>query len=198
MSGLRDRPLDFILEIAKLCTNTLFRIVLGTELPAQLADSMRVVLNARAVEAGKAIAAEHPQTTGTTPGSDQALAHVQRFLDQLIGARRQEPADQDDILSMLVRSSNGGAEHGLGQAREDLRIRDETISMLNASLDATTAAMHWALCLIAKHQDAQARVRQELTLAVAQRQEIAAETAALPFTEMFVQESLHSILPTGC
>ena len=90
-------------EIAKLCTNTLFRIVLGTELPAHLADSMRVVLHARAVEAGKAIAAEHPQTTGTTPGSDQALARVQRFLDQLIGARRQEPEDQEDILSMLVR-----------------------------------------------------------------------------------------------
>ena len=53
-------------EMAKLCTNTLFRIVLGTESPAHLADSIRIVLDARAVEAGRAIAAEHPQTTGTT------------------------------------------------------------------------------------------------------------------------------------
>ena len=67
--------------------------------------------------------------------------------------------------------------------------------MINASLDATTAAMHWALCLVAKHQDAQARLRQELTLAVAQRQEIAAETAELPFTEMVVHESLRLYPP---
>ncbi|MHB8865233.1 MAG: cytochrome P450 [Pirellulaceae bacterium] len=182
-------------EMAKLCTNTLFRIVLGTQSPAHLADSIRIVLDARAVEAGRAIAAEHPQTTGTTPGSDQALARVQQFLDQLICSRRREPADQEDILSMLVRSSNVNAENGLGQARDDLRIRDETISMINASLDATTSAMHWALCLVAKHQDAQARLRQELTLAVAQRQEMAAETAELPFTEMVVHESLRLYPP---
>ena len=96
---------------------------------------------------------------------------------------------------MLVRSGNVGAENGLGQARDDLRIRDETISMINASLDATTAAMHWALCLVAKHEDAQERLRQELALAVAQRNEISTETAELPFTEMVVHESLRLYPP---
>jgi cytochrome P450 len=173
----------------------LLRIVLGTEPPLDLVESIRVVLDARAVEAGRAIAAESPQAAGSTPGSHQALSRVQRFLDELICMRRRESTDQGDILSMLVRPSKKDVDDRVSHEQVDRRIRDEMISMINASLDPMAAAMQWALCLVAKHEGVQERLRREVALAAAGRRELAPETAELPFAEMVVHESLRLYPP---
>jgi len=182
-------------EMAALCVKVLFRIVLGTEPTPDLVDSIRVVLDARAVEAGRAIATESPQAADSTPGTDQALRRVHQFLDELICLRRREREDQGDILSMLVRPGRKDADDRVSREQVDRRIRDEMISMINASLDPTAAAMQWALCLVAKHDGVQERLRRELTLAVAGRKELSAEMAELPYTEMAIHESLRLYPP---
>jgi cytochrome P450 len=77
----------------------------------------------------------------------------------------------------------------------DRQIRDETISMINASLDATCAAMSWTLFLVAKHTAVQARLRQEYEGHVGGDAELAAADVELPFAEMVVHESLRLYSP---
>jgi cytochrome P450 len=67
--------------------------------------------------------------------------------------------------------------------------------LINASLDATAAALSWTLCLVAAFPDVQARVRQEIEGAASLHNESAASTAELPCAEMVVHESLRLYPP---
>ena len=182
-------------EMEGLCVKTLSQILLGTQPPPDFVESIRVILDARAFETGKAIASERLHPADFAPEAGQALTHVHRFLDELICVRRTTSADQGDILSMLVRPGTQNREPAQSQEQVNRGIRDETISMINASLDATAAAMQWALCLVAQCPAAQERLRQELVLASIGRKELPVEEAELPFTEMVVHESLRLYPP---
>jgi cytochrome P450 len=106
-----------------------------------------------------------------------------------------ETEDHGDMLGMLVRASQRDVENGANQRHMDRQIRDETISLINASLDATSAAMSWTLFLVAKHTTVQARLRQESERGVRGHVEMAADDVELPFAEMVVHESLRLYPP---
>jgi cytochrome P450 len=99
------------------------------------------------------------------------------------------------MLGMLVRATQQDVEDERNQEQMDRQVRDETISMINASLDPTAAAMTWTLLLVAKHADVQSRLRREVELGVAERTETAADYAELPFAERVVHESLRMYPP---
>ena len=96
---------------------------------------------------------------------------------------------------MLVNSASKDVSDCAVPQRVDGQIRDEMISMINASLDPLAAAMQWALCLVARHEDIQERLRREVTVAAAGRKELTPETAELPLTEMVIHESLRLYPP---
>lgn len=73
-----------------------------------------------------------------------------------------ESEDHGDLLSVLIRASQHELAKGRDPRQVDHQIRDETISMINASLDATAAAMSWTLYLVAKHGNVQKRLQQEI------------------------------------
>lgn len=75
-------------EMEELCVKVLSSILLGTQPPPDFVESIRVVLDARAFETGKAIASERMDTANSAPEAGPALNHVHRFLDELICVRR--------------------------------------------------------------------------------------------------------------
>ena len=79
------------------------------------------------------------------------------------------------MLGILVRASQQDVENGESRRDVDRQVRDESISMINASLDATAAAMSWTLCLVAQHAGVQARLREEIQRGVAGLEEMAAD-----------------------
>lgn len=121
---------------------------------------------------------------------DHALSQLHEFLDGLIQERKAETEDHGDLLGMLIRSSQRDVETGKSQRQVDHQIRDETISMINASLDATAAALSWTLYLVARHVNAQTRLKQEIEQVEARHPETALDHAELPLAEMVVHESL--------
>ena len=182
-------------EMSQLCMKTLSHVLLGTQPPQDLAESIRVVLDARAVETGNAVSSVRRRAAGFRRKRDQALSHVHGFLDDLIQTRRAETEDVGDMLGMLVRASQRDVEEGKNQRQVDRQIRDETISMINASLDATSAAMSWTLFLVAKHRIVQERLREEFEQCAGKHAETAADYVELPFAEMVVHESLRLYPP---
>lgn len=182
-------------EMSKLCLKTLSHMLFGTQPSPELADSLRTVLDARAIETGKAVSAGHRRPDDFHQRRDQALIHVHEFLDELIQRRRGEDEEHGDILGMLVRSVKKDVESGECHQQADRQIRDETISMINASLDAMAAAMSWTLFLVAEHAAVQQRLRQEIEHSAGEGAEVAAGHVELPFAEMVVHESLRLYPP---
>jgi cytochrome P450 len=182
-------------EMSRLCLKTLSDVLFGTQPPPDVAQSIRTVLDARAIETGRALASGLRPPAGLRRKRDQALAHVHGFLDELIDRRRTEGEDQGDLLSMLVRASQKDVQDGQSRRPLDRQIRDETISMINASLDATAAAMGWTLMLVATHAATQSRLRHEIQQTVGEHTEVALDSAELPLTEMAVHESLRLYPP---
>jgi cytochrome P450 len=123
------------------------------------------------------------------------LTHVNGYLDELIQTKRREPEDQGDLLGMLVRASQQDIENGESQRQVDRQVRDETISMINASLDATAAAMSWTLCLVAKHTAVQTQLYDEIQRRAGESREMEVDRVELPFAERVVHESLRLYPP---
>jgi cytochrome P450 len=182
-------------EMSRLCMRTLSDMLFGTDVSAEVAESIRMVLDARALETGEAVSSGRARPAAARRDAGQALVQVHRFLDEMIQRRRVETEDRGDMLGMLVRMSQQDVERGKGQAEVDRQVRDETISMINASLDATAAAMSWTLCLVAKHAAVQTRLRQEIERVCAGPAGTGTDEVELPFSEMVVHESLRLYPP---
>ena len=123
------------------------------------------------------------------------LTHVHQFLSELIEQRRKEGEDRGDMLGVFVRTSQRELEDGASQSSVDRRIRDETMSMINASLDATAAALTWTLLLVAKDVNTQQLVREEIEEAARHRDDTETQFAELPRAERVVFESLRLYPP---
>lgn len=65
--------------------------------------------------------------------------------------------EKDDLLSRFVKmSKQGDSRFG------DRALRDIMVNYILAGKDSTSAAICWTLYLLAKHPEANAKVRQEL------------------------------------
>ena len=84
------------------------------------------------------------------------LGHASASLDRIcrgvIAARRERgPGDDDDLLGLLLAA---------GLADDD--VRDELVTMVVAGHETVAAALTWTLWLLARHPEAQARLREEV------------------------------------
>jgi cytochrome P450 len=188
-------PVDMSDEVSRLCMKILSQVLFGTQPPPDLGCSIRAMLDARAAETGRAVSAGHRRPAGFLAKKDKALQEVHAFLEGLIETRRKDSEDCGDLLGVLVR-----AEPGTNCDREELQrlnrqIRDETVSMINASLDPTEAALTWTLYLVAKHPDVQDRLVAEIHDQLNGKPDSTAEQVEFPFAERVVHESLRLYPP---
>lgn len=181
--------------MSSLCMAMLSQILLGAQPSNELIESIRIVLDARALEAGNAVACDRVWRANPRRVTVWALADVHAFLDDLICIRKGESDEHGDMLGMLVRARTEDLKSAKNPAQVNREIRDETISMMNASLDATAAAMSWLLFLVAKHPHVQTRLREELEHGTSVDAELSASSVALPFAENVVFESLRLFPP---
>ncbi|MHB8903175.1 MAG: cytochrome P450 [Thermoguttaceae bacterium] len=182
-------------DMAGLCMQTLSNVLFGRQAPPDLAASIRTVLDARAAETANAISVGHWRPANFPRKRDQALTYVHTFLDDLIQRRRTGTEKHGDLLGLLIAASRKDVGTAKSQSQVDRQIRDETISMINASLDAMVAAMSWTLYLVSKHTAIQTRLRREIEDRIGKHAGMAAESVELPFAEMVVHESLRLYPP---
>lgn len=127
-----------------------------------------------------------------TPGNLRYTRGV-RMLDGLVARvlaeRRANPGDRGDLLSMLL-----AARDDDGKPMSDRQLRDETITLFLAGHETTAIALSWTLFLLARHPEAEARLRAELAT-LGGRLPGAADLPRLPFTEAVVKEGLRLYPP---
>lgn len=115
------------------------------------------------------------------------------LVDELIARRRDEAGEgSGDLLDLLLAARDPEDD----TAFDDDAVRDEALVFLIAGHDTTSAALAFALHLLARHPAVQDRVRDEVTAMVGGRPVEGGDVDALPFTSQVVAESLR-LYPLG-
>lgn len=97
----------------------------------------------------------------TTPGQRRfarALHVIDDFVYRIIARRKTAPAPGTDLLGLLI----SARDPETGESMDDVQLRDELVTMLNAGHDTVTDAVTWTLIQLARDPGAQARAREEV------------------------------------
>jgi cytochrome P450 len=87
-----------------------------------------------------------------------SLKSLDRIVNGIIHARRQQPSERDDLLSMLLSAT----AEDTGRGMTDEQLRDEVMTIFVAGHETTANAMAWLLYLVSKHPEVEERVLAEI------------------------------------
>jgi cytochrome P450 len=117
-------------------------------------------------------------------GYKRALRQMDRYLYDLIAARRAENKDSSDLLGGLIHSG----------MNDDL-IRDQLLTMLIAGHDTSTALLAWALHLLTVHPQVLSRARDEIDSVLGLREPTFSDAAQLTYLDQVIKETLRLYPP---
>ena len=111
----------------------------------------------------------------------------------LIAERRADGVDRGDLLSMLLAATD--TEEGTG-SMSDEQVRDECVTALLAGNETTTNGLSFALWLVSRHPEAQARLQAEARSVLgSERDATAADYPALPYARACFAEAMRIYPP---
>ncbi|APA98697.1 cytochrome P450 [Nocardia seriolae] len=176
---------DLRAEMTGLTLGIVTRVLFGAD-----ATSMAPVLRAGFPVLGRAVLrrAMVPKPTPLhwpTP-ANRRIARTQERIrvvcDEIIAARRAAPEPGIDLIGRLIAARDGD------DALSDNEIRDQVKVFLFAGHDTTATLLTFALHLLGRHPEVQARVHDEATRALP-AEPAAEDLAGLPYTTMVIKEA---------
>ncbi len=120
----------------------------------------------------------------------QARRALYGLCDELIVRRRSTPDQGRDLLDVLL-----AARGEQDEALDDAEIRDQVLTFLLAGHDTTGLALTYALHLLARHPEAQQRVRDEAHEVLGDDMPSPESLAQLTYTTMVLHETLRLYPP---
>ncbi len=123
------------------------------------------------------------------------LREARRTLDEtirgIIEARREDPSDRGDLLSMLMaaRDEEDGSE------LSDQELRDEALTLFLAGHETTANALTWAWYLLALHPDVELRFHEEIDAALGGRLPSFEDLPHLGYVERVLAEAMRLYPP---
>jgi cytochrome P450 len=146
----------------RVTLEVILRAVFGVTDPARVADFSHAIRRVEAVSTVILVTPALRRDLGRWSPWHRFLA-ARDALDGLIydeiRRRRAEPdfEQRDDVLSLLLQ-----ARHDDGRPMSDAELRDELITIVGAGHETTATALCWAIELLGRNPDVEARLRQEL------------------------------------
>jgi cytochrome P450 len=128
-----------------------------------------------------------------TPANRRLRASARKVDAVILGiieARRRSGAGADDLLSLLIRARDED-----GGAMSDTQVRDEAMTLFLAGHETTGLATSYALYLLARDPERQARLAEELARVLGGRLPTLGDLEQLPYTEAVVLESMRIYPP---
>jgi cytochrome P450 len=123
--------------------------------------------------------------------SRRAIRRLDGLVHRIIEARRSNPQDRGDLLSMLVDAQD--AEDGTRMTAQ--QVRDEVMTLFLAGHETTAVALSWTWYLLAGHPDVEARLGDELRTVLEGRAPTAADLPRLRYADMVLTESMRLYPP---
>jgi cytochrome P450 len=119
-------------------------------------------------------------------------ADLDAMIYGMIEERRRSPGDRGDLLSMLLEAVD--TEGSTGQM-SDQQVHDECLTIMLAGHETTANALSFALWLMAKHPEVQARMHEEALGALGDRAATADDYSRLPYTTQVFSETMRLYPP---
>ncbi|MEM1385667.1 MAG: cytochrome P450, partial [Pseudomonadota bacterium] len=120
--------------------------------------------------------------------------HMDRMTDEIIAARRARgPSDPPDILDMMLAANDPET----GAEMDPVTMRNNLLGLLFAGHETTALAITWSLYLLALHQGAQDRARDEAQAAITGDPEAEIDPAKLGYARQVIEEALRLYPPAG-
>ena len=117
-----------------------------------------------------------------------AQEQIYGVCDEIIARRRASGVNSDDLVGRLVSARDGG------EGLTDEEVRDQVMIFLLAGQETTSIALTFALWLLGRHPDIQARVREEADRVLTDSP-TAAEIKSLTYAAMVVKEATRLFPP---
>ncbi len=127
--------------------------------------------------------------TGSKLRSRSHVADIDATLYGII-ARRREQGLGEDLLSLLLGATTEDGEH-----LDDAQLRNEAITLFVAGHETTALSIGYAIYLVSRHPEVEARLRAELEDVLSGRLPGADDTHALPWTTAIVKEAMRLYPP---
>jgi len=115
-------------------------------------------------------------------------AAIHEFIEQ----RRNNPAERDDLLSMLLLARDEEGDH---MGMSDQQVRDEVMTLFLAGHETTANALSWAFYLLTQNPSVETKLVEELTRVLGDRPPTMNDLAALPYNKMVLSEAMRLYPP---
>jgi cytochrome P450 len=123
----------------------------------------------------------------------RGIDHLERETARVIAGRRSDPSvENGDLLSLLLAARD---VEGDGTGMSDEQIRDEAVTLITAGHETTANGLTWTWYMLAQHPQVEARFHAELDAVLGGRAPVAADAAALTYTEAVLLESMRLYPP---
>ena len=126
---------------------------------------------------------------------NRRFLRARRLLDEVvydvIRERRRRDEDAGDLLSMLLLAR----DEETGEGMSDEQLRDEVMTILIAGHETGAAALAWAWYMLARHEEVEGKLCDELAGVLGGRTPAVADLPSLPYTKMFFDEVLRLYPP---
>ncbi|MFD8979521.1 cytochrome P450 [Streptomyces sp. NPDC059564] len=188
----RDGIVDVAAEMTHLALRAVARILFGTDVDAtvDVVDRCFPVITEYVLRRGYSPA--NIPRGWPTPGNRRAAAAMDELYavcDGIIAARGKAPAADaeggEDLLTLLA-----AAEGADGTGFDAAELRDQVLIFLLAGHETTATSLGFALHLVGRHPEEQARAREEISRVLGDRTPGAADLDRLPYLTQVLKEAM--------
>lgn len=120
-----------------------------------------------------------------------AAAELDNIIYDIIAARRNDPADKGDLISMFL----AAVDEETGARMSDRQVRDEVMTMFVAGHDTTALTLTWAFMLLNRYPQTEVALQRELKAVLSGRPPSAADFPQLVYTQAIFKEALRLYPP---
>jgi cytochrome P450 len=189
----RGDPVDVADEMMRLTRTVVLRALLGADLGAfgDRVDRAWAILNQHIGESFWSFGLADRLPTPKRRRVQAARAVLRDAVDRVISARRRDPRETDDLLSMLM----SARDEETGEAMTDEQLRVEVTTFLLAGQETSSLALTWIWYLLSQHEGPWCRLEAEIDGALGNRPPAYEDLGALPYTRMVIDEAMRLYPP---
>jgi cytochrome P450 len=158
----RGEPVLLREELTGLTLRAALLMLFGVDAKMEMPALVEAVFGVNdEIRPGRAFLPVHLPRWVPTPGRQRfarSLRTIDDFVYRIIAQRKAAADPGTDLAGLLVRARDPET----GEAMDEVQLRDELVTMLNAGHDTVTDAVVWTLVLLAMNPEAQERAREEV------------------------------------
>ncbi len=186
----QNKPVALREELTELTLRIAFRNLFGTDADIHLKTLVPAINTVNeSINLASAFIPVHLPKWIPTPGRrrfQSALHTIDEFIYGLVKERRAHREQRTDLMGLLLQARD---EESNAQM-DDLQLRDELVTMLNAGHDTVTDSLVWTLIALAQHPEYRQQAQSEVRRVLGDKPPTPATIREMPFLARVFHESL--------